>query len=147
MVDECAVLLQPILGHDLRALLYPKAGELSGAAEVLRNTAITQPALFVIEYAMAQVLLGWGIKPEAMVGHSVGEFVAAVLAGVFSLEEGVRLVAARGRLIQELPAGTMLSVRLPAAQLRPRLPPSIAIASDNGPSLCVAACSWRPTGW
>jgi len=142
VVDECSERLKPDLGTDLRALLYADS-DIGGAAEALRNTAITQPALFAVEYAMAQVLLGWGVQPRTMIGHSVGEFVCAVLAGVMGLEDALHLVAARGRMIQGLPGGAMLSVRLPAAEVQPMLEADLAIASDNGPSLCVVS---GPTG-
>ncbi|HLV20815.1 MAG TPA: aminotransferase class III-fold pyridoxal phosphate-dependent enzyme, partial [Polyangiaceae bacterium] len=141
VVDDCAERLKPDLGRDLRELLFPADTQTDDAAEALRNTAFTQPALFVVEYAVAQVLLGWGIRPSAMIGHSIGEFVSAVLAGVLSLPDALSLVAARGRLMQDLPGGSMLSVRLPAADLERRLPKDLAIASDNGPSLCVVAGS------
>src|SRR5690606_37076588 len=141
VVDDCAERLKPDLGRDLRELLFPADTQTDDAAEALRNTASTQPALFVVEYAVAQVLLGWGIRPSAMIGHSIGEFVSAVLAGVLSLPDALSLVAARGRLMQDLPGGSMLSVRLPAADLERRLPKDLAIASDNGPSLCVVAGS------
>jgi amino acid adenylation domain-containing protein len=139
VVDECATRLLPLIGRDLRELLYPALADQDEAAETLRNTAYTQPALFTIEYATAQVLLGLGIRPEAMIGHSIGEFVAAVLAGVMSLEDALGIVAARGRMMQNLPKGSMLSVRLPAEVVAPRLSPSLALASDNGPTLCVVA--------
>jgi amino acid adenylation domain-containing protein len=138
-VDRCALLLEPHLGHDLRSALYPKDGDLDAATVALRSTALTQPALFTVEYALSQLWMGIGVRPAAMVGHSVGEFVCATLAGVFSLEDALRLVAARGRLMQDLPAGSMLSVRLSAEALSPRLPESVVVASDNGPALCVVA--------
>jgi len=140
VVDECASRLLPELGVDLRDVLYPKdGGSLESAAESLRNTAITQPALFTVEYAMAQVLLGWGVRPDAMVGHSIGEYVCAALAGVMSLADALKLVAARGRLMQSMAPGAMLSVRLAASALANRLPPDVAIASENAPSLCVVS--------
>ena len=139
VVDQCAALLQPRLGRDLRELLYPSEGGEEAAAAALRETWITQPALFTIEYALAQLWLGWGVRPTAMAGHSVGEFVAACLAGVFSLEDALMLVAERGRLMQSMPPGTMLSVRLPAQQIEKRLSGSLGVASVNGPSLCVVA--------
>ena len=137
--DRCAVVLKPILGHDLRDVLYPADGDLDAAAVALRGTALTQPALFTLEYALSQLWMGIGIRPEAMVGHSVGEFVCATLAGVFSLEDALRLVGARGRLMQGLPPGSMLSVRLGADALEPRLPTGLVVASDNGPAMAVLA--------
>ena len=83
--------------------------------------------------------MSWGIKPRAMIGHSVGEFVAAALAGVFSLEAALGIVAARGRLMQDLPGGAMLAVRLPEAEVLQLLTPGLAIAAINGPALCVVS--------
>jgi len=138
-VDRCAELLREVLGFDLRERLYPATGAGAAGDETLRATSLAQPALFTTEYALARQLMHWGIAPESMVGHSVGEFVCGVLAGVFPLEDAVRLVGERGRLMQELPEGAMLSVRLSAEALAPRLPAELAIASENGPSLCVAS--------
>ncbi|MDZ7949779.1 aminotransferase class III-fold pyridoxal phosphate-dependent enzyme [Nostoc sp. DedQUE09] len=146
VVDECAEILKPLLGRDLREIIYPAPSDAYGglrlqetAAISLRQTCFTQPALFVIEYALAQLWQSWGVKPQAMIGHSIGEFVAACIAGVFTLEDALMLVATRGRLMWELPAGAMLSVRLPAKEVEPRLSAELAIAAINGPSLCVVS--------
>ncbi|BAY10599.1 type I polyketide synthase [Calothrix sp. NIES-2098] len=139
VVDRCAEILKPLLGRDLREIMYPAPGDGETAAISLKQTFFTQPALFVIEYALAQLWQSWGVKPEAMIGHSIGEFVAACIAGVFSLEDALMLVATRGRLMWELPGGAMLSVRLPAKEVEPRLSAELAIAAINGPSLCVVA--------
>jgi len=101
----------------------------------IHSTAFAQPALFALEYALAQLWLAWGIKPAGVMGHSIGEYVAACIAGVFSLEEGLRLVAARGRLMQACPAGAMLSVALSEAALAALLPVDVVIAAVNGPEL------------
>ena len=100
-VDRAAELLAPELGLDLRELYYPAAAELDSAAEKLNETRYTQPALFVIEYALAKLWESVGIEPVAMLGHSIGEYVAACLAGVFSLDDALRLVHRRGQLMQE----------------------------------------------
>ncbi|QLE39378.1 aminotransferase class III-fold pyridoxal phosphate-dependent enzyme [Nostoc sp. C052] len=139
VVDECAEILKPLLGRDLREIIYPGQSERETAAISLRQTCFTQPALFVIEYALAQLWQSWGVKPQAMIGHSIGEFVAACIAGVFTLEDALMLVATRGRLMWELPEGAMLSVRLPAKEVEPRLSAELAIAAINGPSLCVVS--------
>jgi amino acid adenylation domain-containing protein/non-ribosomal peptide synthase protein (TIGR01720 family) len=136
-VDRCAELLKPELGLDLRGVLYPQESARESAAQLLRQTQITQPALFVIEYALAQMWMSWGVRPAAMIGHSLGEYVAACLAGVFTLEEGLRLVAARGRLMSSLPAGAMLAVNLPEAETRAALSEGLSLAAINGPSRCV----------
>ena len=138
-VDECARILQPILGRDLRTVLFSTAGSEAAAEEQLRQTRFTQPAIFVVEYAMARLWMSWGLKPAAMIGHSVGEYVAACLAGVFSLEDALMLVARRAELVQAQPPGSMLAVRLPEAELAPWLPPGLSIAAINSPNLCVVS--------
>ncbi|RCJ21835.1 polyketide synthase [Nostoc minutum NIES-26] len=137
-VDRCAELLEPHLGLDLRTVLYPTE-DLAVATQQLNQTYLTQPALFVIEYALAKLWMSWGIKPEATIGHSIGEYVAACLAGVFSLEDALALVAARGRLMQQLPAGSMLAVPLPEKEIKPFLNPELSLATINTPSMCVVA--------
>ncbi len=137
IVDECAETLRPRLGSDLRALLYPKDGSQDPA--ILKRTDVTQTALFTVEYALARTLQAWGIQPTALCGHSVGEFVAACLAGVFDLESGLRLICARGQLMESMPTGSMLSVRTSAAQLAEWLPPELDLAAENAPGLCVVA--------
>ena len=132
-LDECATVLRDELGFDLRERLF------ADDAEALRETGLTQPAIFAMEYALARLWMSYGVTPVAMLGHSVGEFVAAVIAGVMSLAGGARLVARRGRLMQALPAGSMLSVRLDAAQLATRLPATVSIAAENAPNACVVS--------
>ena len=132
-LDACAEILAGELGFDLRERLF------ADDADALRETALTQPATFAFEYALAQLWLDLGLRPVALIGHSVGEFVAAVLAGVMSLEDGLRLVARRGRLMQAQPPGAMLSVRLDADQLAARLPATLALAAENAPNACVVA--------
>ncbi|MCG6927684.1 MAG: amino acid adenylation domain-containing protein, partial [Acidobacteria bacterium] len=139
MVDYCAEVLEPVLGRDLRRIVFATDTASAEAADALRRTEITQPALFVTEYALAQLWISWGVQPQAMIGHSVGEFVAAVLAGVMSLDDGLRLVATRGKLMGSQPEGAMLSVRLDADEVEKRLGPELTIASDNAPGLCVVA--------
>lgn len=138
-LDRCAALLEPHLGRDLRQLLYPSQDAVAQADEALRQTAITQPALFAVEFALARLWESWGVRPAAMSGHSIGEYVAACLAGVFELEEALRLVAVRGRLMQELPSGAMLAVFLPEAEIVPTLGPELSVAAVNAPSLCVVS--------
>ncbi|HKX33615.1 MAG TPA: acyltransferase domain-containing protein, partial [Blastocatellia bacterium] len=136
-LDRCAELLAPHLDLDLRASLYPTPERAAEAAERLGETALTQPALFAVEYALAQLWMAWGVRPEAMAGHSVGEYVAACLAGVFSLADALALVAYRARLMQALPKGAMLSVMLPAEELESELNADLSLAAVNGPSHCV----------
>jgi acyl transferase domain-containing protein/acyl carrier protein len=138
-VDYCAERLRPLLKTDLREVLFPEERNAADAARLLNQTRITQPALFVVEYALAQLWMEWGVRPAAMLGHSIGEYVAACLAGVFSLEDALTLVAERGRLMQQLPAGAMLSVRLSEDELSPLLGSELSPAAVNSPTQCVAS--------
>ena len=138
-VNRCCGLLMPHLGFDLRTILYPEKGREEEATERLQQTSVTQPALFVIEFALARLWMSWGIKPEALIGHSIGEYVAACLAGVFSLEDALALVVQRGRLMQNMPPGAMLAVPMPEDELRKILPPRLSLSTVNGPSLCVVS--------
>lgn len=133
-VDRCDELLRPYLERSLLSLLYAEPGEPS----LLDETAYTQPALFALEYAIAQLWISWGIVPAVAIGHSVGEYVAACIAGVLSLEDALKLIAYRGRLMQALPAagGGMLSVRAGEDRVRELVKsyaPDVAIAAINGP--------------
>ena len=138
-VDRCAEILKPSLGSDLRTLLYPPDGISEEAKRRVTDTVCAQPAIFTIEYALAQLWMSWGIRPKAMLGHSIGEFVAACLAGVLTLEDALTLVGARGRMMQEIPPGGMLSVRLPETEVRTLLNGRLSLAALNAPSLCVVA--------
>jgi len=136
-VDECCEVLRPHLGLDLRTILYPSAAGVAAAQEKITQTAITQPALFVIEYALARLWMSWGIEPAAMIGHSLGEYVAACLAGVFTRDDALRLISRRGRMMQDLPSGAMLAVRSPLDEISADLRPQTAVAALNAPSLTV----------
>jgi amino acid adenylation domain-containing protein len=138
-VDRCAELLRPHLGLDLRQLIFARAEDREAAARRLRQTVYAQPALFTTEYALARQWMDWGVEPQALLGHSVGELVAACLAGVLSLANALELVALRGRLMQGMPPGSMLAVSLPAAELLPRLGTRLALAASNAPALSVAS--------
>ncbi|RSN34576.1 acyl transferase [Amycolatopsis sp. WAC 01416] len=132
-VDECLRLLESEL-PELRDLIFGRGGE-----QALRETRVTQPALFVVEYALAKLWQSWGVRPSAMIGHSVGEYVAATVAGVFTLPDALNLVATRGRLMQSMPAGAMLAVQLDEESVSTRLPGALAVAGLNGPGTCVVA--------
>ncbi|HEY0404742.1 MAG TPA: type I polyketide synthase, partial [Pyrinomonadaceae bacterium] len=138
-VDRCCELLRPQLGLDLREVMFAEEERATEAAAQLQQTRLAQPALFVVEHALARLWMEWGIIPKAMLGHSVGEYVAACVAGVFSLEDALALVAARGRLMQRMPTGAMLAVPLPAREVEPLLGPDVALAAVNNPSLCVVS--------
>ncbi len=136
-LDECARLLEPQLTLPLLAVVHPA----DSAAGELDQTAFTQPALFAIEYALAQLWKSWGVVPVAVAGHSVGEWVAACLAGIFTLEDALRLIALRGRLMQSLPAGGgMAAVGAPETVVLDLLdgqPGRVTIAALNGPAQTV----------
>jgi amino acid adenylation domain-containing protein len=135
----CADVLTPILGVDIRTLVFPEAQHREGAEKRLQETAITQPVLFAIEYALARLWLSWGIHPSAMIGHSLGEYVAACLAGAFSRDEALKVVSARGRLMQAQPPGAMLTVRMPLSELERLLESELVIAGYNAPMLNVVS--------
>lgn len=136
-IDECAKILNKELGEDIREVIF--TSESDEAAEKLKNTFYTQPAIFITSYALAKLYLSLGLVPDALIGHSVGEFVAAHLAGIFSLPDVLKVVAARARLISELPGGAMLSVRAGKDIVLSLLPDSLSLAANNAPNLCVVA--------
>jgi phthiocerol/phenolphthiocerol synthesis type-I polyketide synthase E len=138
-IDCCCKLLAPHLGLDLRTLLYPQEEQKEVATQQLQQTHITQPAIFVVEYALAQLWMSWGVHPQVMIGHSIGEYVAACISGIFSLEDALSLVATRGRLIQQLPSGTMLAVPLPEQELKYLLGEKVSLAAINGLDNCVVS--------
>lgn len=137
--DACLAALTPALASELRSLLFGGAAATEDTSTRLQDTELAQPALFITEYALSQLLASWGIRPDVMIGHSIGEYVAACVAGVFSVADASRIVAARGRMMQAMPAGRMLSVALPADDLRAVLPPDLDLAAANGPRQCVVA--------
>ncbi len=124
---------------DLRGVLFPAAGEEQQAAELLRRTHVTQPALFAIEYALARLLMRWGVQPAGVTGHSVGEYAAACIAGVMQPADALRLVALRGAMISELPEGKMLAVALPGEAVQERLDARLELAAMNSPGASVVA--------
>jgi acyl transferase domain-containing protein/acyl carrier protein len=142
--DRCFALLQSQHGLNLRAVLYPKAADIPGATAQLSQTAITQPALFVVEYALAKLWMSWGVQPRSLIGHSIGEYVAACLANVFSLKDALSLVAIRGQLMQQQPPGAMLAVSLAANEVLPWLNQALALAASNSPTLSVVSGAIEP---
>ncbi len=158
--DECARLLRPLLGEDLREIVHPShsgedhSGEdqgsgmglavllgraTSAAAEPLNRVEFAHCAVFAVEYALAKLWQSWGVRLDAVLGYSLGEYVAACLAGVFSLPDALHVVARRAQLIGRLPAGAMLAVPLPARALEDMLPSGVSVAAHNGPAMTVAA--------
>ena len=137
-VDACSSLLTSHIGSDLRSILYADR-QVEEHKRLLNQTHITQPALFTIGYALAQLWMSWGVKPAAMLGHSLGEYVAATLAGVFSLEDALALVSLRGRLMEEMPQGAMLALNMGANDLQPLLGDSLSIAAINADDQVVVS--------
>lgn len=122
-------------GFDLRQLLYPTESDRNAAADQLNQTSITQPALFAVEYSLAHWWMSLGLRPQTMLGHSIGEYVAASLAGVFTFEDALETTAIRGRLMQKAAPGATLTVPLPASEIH--LPANLSLAAINGPEQCV----------
>ena len=138
-IDHCAEVLMPHLILDLRCVLYPGEEQAEEVAAQLRRTSLALPALFAIEYALAKLWMSYGVRPQAMIGHSLGEYVAACLAGVISLEEALATVVLRGQLIEQVPPGAMLSIPLPEHELIPFMNDRLSLAVINGPSACVVS--------
>jgi amino acid adenylation domain-containing protein len=138
-VDECAEILKPRLGLDIRDAIFTDSQPKRSGAKAFHHTSCAQPAIFTISYALARLWMHWGIRPQGMVGHSVGEFVCACLSGVFSLEDALRVVAERAALMSGVPEGAMLAVRLPERELLPLLNGNLSLAAVNAPGLTVAA--------
>ncbi|UCH92255.1 MAG: SDR family NAD(P)-dependent oxidoreductase, partial [Candidatus Aminicenantes bacterium] len=142
-MDRCFEILKPLMDYDIKEILYwSEQSDRSDRSDSLINqTEIAQPLLFVFEYALAKLLMHWGIKPYAMIGHSIGEYAAACLSGVFSLEAALKVVALRGKLMQQVPPGAMLSVSLSEDELKTLLNQhdQLALAAVNAPSLCVVS--------
>ncbi|HYO51822.1 type I polyketide synthase [Archangium sp.] len=139
-VDACCKRFAPLLGVDLHRCIYPAASGHEEATRQLEQMSLGHPALFTLEYALARWWMDMGVRPQALIGHSIGMYAAACLAGIFSLEDAVELVTLRSRLMQQLPGGAMLSVQLPEAELLPLLAGRpVGIAAINAPSLCVAS--------
>nr|QEO74536.1 malonyl CoA-acyl carrier protein transacylase [uncultured bacterium] len=143
VVDECAERLEAHLGLDLRRVLYPGRDEAASAQEQIDETWLTQPALFVVEYALARQWMKWGVRPAAMIGHSIGEYVAACVSGVLELEDALRMVAVRGRLMQGTGRGAMLAVGLGEEEVERRLAEQEKAAGGAGAGLWVAAVNGR----
>jgi len=134
-MDRCFKILNSLVDYNIKEIIYPEAGNSQADID---HIEVAQLLIFIFEYALAKLLMEWGITPKAMIGYSFGEYIAACIAGVFSLEDALRLVVSRGRLIGQLPTGVMLSVPLTQEELLPLLQEEISIAINNGPSCIVA---------
>ncbi len=164
-IDRCAAVLRPLLGVDLREVLYPPEEEAAAApapkaagfdlrkmlgrdaaaakpdpaADRLNHTELAQPIVFALEYALFRLVTVWGLRPRAVIGHSLGEYVAATVAGVWALDDALALVAERARLISELPPGAMLGLPFSEADARPYLGAELSVGAVNSPTTCVAS--------
>ena len=139
VVDHCAKTLLPILELDIREVLYPTADKRAEAEDLIGRTYITQPAIFIISYAIARVFESYGLKPDTLIGHSVGEYVAAAISGVMDADDALRAVAHRGRLVYDLPQGSMLAVLKSEEEMLAILPDELDIAVINSPELVVVS--------
>jgi acyl transferase domain-containing protein/thioesterase domain-containing protein/acyl carrier protein len=138
-LDSCALQAKSHLGFDFRDILYPPEEAAAEAAEQIKQTWNAQPILFAMEYALAQLWISWGIRPTSLLGHSLGEYTAACLSGVFSLEDAISLVCARGKLMQKVSEGAMLAVAESEAEISPWLKDDLSLAAVNGPEQCVVS--------
>jgi len=142
-MDRCFEILKPLLGYDIKEIIYPKISVSESSREEMtkkiHQTEIAQPILFMFEYALAKQLMRWEIQPDAMIGHSIGEYTAACVAGVFSLEDALSLVAMRGKLMQQLPPGRMVSVPQPQEKVKSLLTGELSLAAVNSSSLCTVS--------
>jgi acyl transferase domain-containing protein/thioesterase domain-containing protein len=137
--DACLAEMPDTLAGTLRRLVFATGDAVASATTELETPRLALPALFATEYATTRLLAAWGVEPAGMIGHSMGEYVAACLSGVFTLRDALMLVMERARLFETLPAGGMLSVELAEDELLPLLGPELSIAAVNGPALCVAS--------
>ncbi|WP_043408130.1 non-ribosomal peptide synthetase, partial [Archangium violaceum] len=136
-VDTCLGLLEMPLRDEVRTLLLPEPNQEATAKELLSHPRVALPALFTVEYSLARTWMGWGVTPHALLGHSYGEYVAACLAGVFSLADALRLAVTRGQLMEGMAPGAMLAVGLSEGEVRPLLSGRLSLAALNAPGRCV----------
>jgi acyl transferase domain-containing protein len=137
--DACSDVLDPLLGCSLRKLVFASEANREEAEKRLAETSVTQPALFAVELALARLWMSWGIEPDVMIGHSLGEYVAACVAEVMPRHTALSVVAARARLMQAQPRGAMMAVRLTASELAPWITPEIVVAAANAPTAQVVS--------
>ncbi|MCB2311581.1 condensation domain-containing protein [Clostridium tagluense] len=135
-LDKCFSILETYIGFNLKDILYNGTDDIMNN-KILEETKITQPVIFSFEYALAQLMMSWGIYPQAMIGHSLGEYVAACISGVFSLEDALKIVALRGAMMQGLPKGKMVSIEISEDNLRKYLNSKLDLVAVNSGSKCV----------
>lgn len=143
-IDQCFEILNGLLDYDIKEILYPSPAfnrsnkSYKSYIPKIHQTEITQPVVFAFEYALARLLMKWGITPNAMIGYSLGEYIAACISGVLSLEDALKLIVLRGHLMQQTPVGAMTSVPLPEKELKPLLKENLSLAIVNGPTCIVS---------
>ena len=138
-LESCLQMLAPLVDYDPIDQLYPKSGQTELSAELMQQPTVGLPLLFCVQYAQAKLWMSWGVQPQNMIGHSMGEYTAACLAGVFSLADAIALVVLRGQLFERVEAGAMLSVGLPAEEVLRLLGSKISLAAINSTELCVVS--------
>jgi len=138
-VDECLSRITPYFTFDIKSILFSQGTD---GGRIIQ-TELAQPLIFTIEYALAQLLINWGVKPNAMIGHSIGEYVAACISGVFTLDEALKLVTLRGKLMQEVQSGAMIGVALAEEQLLPFLDERVSLAAVNTNGSCVLSGAYE----
>jgi acyl transferase domain-containing protein len=136
--DKCCNIFYAEMKEDIRNTIFSDSPD---AIEKIKDTYFAQPALFALEYSLSCLWKDWGIQPSMLVGHSIGEFVAACISGIMQIEDAAKLVAIRARLMHDLPHGTMMSVRLPEHEILKILPSELSIAAVNSPVLSVVSGS------
>jgi acyl transferase domain-containing protein len=139
IIDYCSEYLEPTLGLDLRQFIIDSQSHSKNIDELINETWITQPLLFITEYALAKLWMSWGVQPDAMIGHSLGEYVAACLSGVIELDTALTLVCQRGRLMWSAPQGSMLAISQSASEVNLRSFPDLSIAAVNLENAIVVA--------
>jgi acyl transferase domain-containing protein/acetyltransferase-like isoleucine patch superfamily enzyme/acyl carrier protein len=138
-VDDCFEQLEGDMARKLRSLMFPTGESLEAAAKELENPTYSILSIFIVEYALAQLWISWGVQPVALTGHSLGEYAAACLSGVMSLHDALAIVHLRGKIFERLPEGAMLSIPLPESEVAPLLGEGLSFAAVNAPELCVAS--------
>lgn len=138
-VDYCSSLLEPIINISIKDIIYPIEENLENSKLKIDDTYITQPAIFIISYSVAILMQNYGVHPDKLIGHSVGEYVAAAVSGIMSLEDALKAVAVRGKLVFDLPKGSMLAVLMSEEDLLKILPNELCIAVINSPELVVVS--------
>ncbi|MEL6866291.1 MAG: SDR family oxidoreductase, partial [Bacteroidota bacterium] len=139
--DECLGFLEDSLSQEIREVLFPSTNttDFKKQTERLRQIEFFHPVIFIVEYTLAKLMMHWGVQPHALIGHSLGEYAAACIAGIFSLEDALNIVVRRGKLMQSMPHGLMMTVNIPEEQLLELLPEDVSLAVVNSSTFCVVS--------